>query len=92
VTPGHFQHNGLYEAKTAEDWIAAYLLCRAAGIQLFMLLGFENCQDNCGIKSDRWERVDVALQSYYRCRECRRFIGWIKEESTPPTSKRKRAA
>lgn len=72
----------LYNMHRLEKWVNAYLLARSLGVTVTELLGLPTCSDQCGLERCRWVRIDCTEGSYYRCRDCQRFIGWIKPKAT----------
>lgn len=68
---------GLYDAKRLSAWLTMYHTARALGVPLSKVVGFQNCEDGvCGVDRSRWECATRDGRTYYRCRQCKRFIGY----------------
>jgi hypothetical protein len=45
--------------------------------------GAKNCNTSCALDRSTWvRRTSSDGRAYYSCRECGRFIGWIRDEVT----------
>lgn len=65
-----------YDKLRLEAYVDLWFVGRAVGRTLTELLGIDQCEDSCPLDRERWELVDGIYGPHYRCRVCRRFIGY----------------
>ena len=55
--------------------------CRCDECQCEIYAGTKQCEPSCAMDRSKWVRRSSSDgRAYYSCRECGRFIGWIRDE------------